>query len=71
MEVNNPFAFCLKVCNKIGYFMQFVHEIDIIRMNVEFYQDECGGVHFYKATNIWIRCLESNKELNKSDAQMM
>ena len=51
--------------------MQFVHEIDIIRMNVEFYQDETGSVHFYNATNIWIRCLESNKELNQPDTQLI
>ena len=71
LEVNNPFAYCLKLCNKVGFFMQFVHEIDIIRMNVEFYQDETGSIHLYNASNIWIRCLESNKELNQPDTQTM
>ena len=44
LERKNPDAFCLKVCNKIGYYLQLIHKLDIIRMDVEFYQDETGLV---------------------------
>jgi hypothetical protein len=67
LEKANPEACCLKICNKIGYYMQVLHEIDILRMTVEFYQDETGCVQLYHASDIWIRCLEGNSELKKND----
>ena len=36
-----------------------VHQIEILRMDVEFMQDETGLVLFHHADNIWIRCSES------------
>ena len=61
LERSNIDAFCLKSCNKIGYFMQMIHKIDIIRMDVEFYQNECGTIQLYNAQNIWIRLFENHK----------
>ena len=55
----NPGGYCLKACNKIGYFIQLIHNVDIMRMKVEFFQDENGLVQFYHAKDVWIRCLES------------
>jgi hypothetical protein len=55
----NPGGYCLKACNKIGFFIQLVHNIDIMRMKVEFFQDENGLIQFYHAKDVWIRCLES------------
>lgn len=55
----NPGGYCLKACNKIGYFVQLIHKIDIMRMKVEFFQDENGLIQFYHAKDVWIRCLES------------
>tara|TARA_B110000285_G_scaffold230763_1_gene297971 strand:+ start:296 stop:541 length:246 start_codon:yes stop_codon:yes gene_type:complete len=55
----NPGGYCLKACNKIGFFLQLIHNIDIMRMKVEFFQDENGLIQFYNAKNVWIRCLES------------
>jgi hypothetical protein len=55
------------MCNKIGYFLQVVHKIDIVRMDVQFFQDECGATWLYSAQNIWIRLLENHKQLRKKE----
>lgn len=68
LQLKNPQAFCLKQCNKIGYYLQMVHQIEVIRMDVEFYQDETGLVLFYHAHNIWIRCSETKSKLLRSTA---
>jgi len=36
--------------------MKSIHNIEIIRMSVEFIQDESGFIMLYHASNIWIRC---------------
>ena len=33
----NPIMYCLKVCHKIGFYMLKMHEIELMRMKVEFY----------------------------------
>lgn len=43
-----------------------VHQIEILRMDVEFMQDETGLVLFYHAENIWIRCSESKSKYLRS-----
>jgi len=43
----------------MGYFIQLMHNVDIMRMKVEFFQDENGLIQFYHAKDVWIRCLES------------
>ena len=58
LQRHNPGAYCLKMCNKIGYYLQQIHAIEIIRMQVEFQQDENGKVFFYNCKNLWIRELE-------------
>jgi hypothetical protein len=37
LQSTQPYAYCLKVCNKIGYYLQVVHGIEILRMTVEFF----------------------------------
>lgn len=32
-----------------------IHEIELMRMKCEFYQDENGRIYFFNATDIWIR----------------
>jgi hypothetical protein len=53
--LHNPNAFCLKQCNKIGYYLQLLQDIEIIRMKVEFFQDETGFIQLYNASEIWTR----------------
>ncbi len=37
LQQSNPGAFCLKTCNKLGRYLQLTHNIDMVRMQVEFY----------------------------------
>lgn len=51
----NPAAYCLKQCNKIGYYIQLLRSREIVRMKVTFYQDESGLIQLYNAQDIWLR----------------
>lgn len=55
LMVYNPHLYCLKVCNKICYYIQVIHRIEIVRMKVEFFQDESGLILLYNASDIWAR----------------
>lgn len=48
-------AYCLKQCNKIGYYLQMLRGREIVRMKVTFYQDETGFIQLFNATDIWLR----------------
>ena len=61
LQRHSPGAYCLKMCNKIGYYLQQIHAIEIIRMQVEFQQDETGKVVFFNCKNLWVRELEEMK----------
>jgi hypothetical protein len=50
-----PINYCLKVCHKIGFYIQEFFEMQILRMNVEFYQDENGKIWFFYASDIFAR----------------
>lgn len=66
LQLKNPHAFCLKQCNKMGFYLQMVHQIEILRMDVEFHQDETGLMIFYHAQNIWIRVKETKAKYLRS-----
>lgn len=55
LQNTNPIVYCIKQCHKIGYYMQKVQLVDIIRMDVEFIKDDFGEIFFFHATNIWTR----------------
>ena len=60
LMMNSPVAYCLKTCHKIGYYLQKIHDQHLLRMKVEFYQDENGKIWLFSATEIWLRTF--NKE---------
>lgn len=35
----SPTMYCLMQCNKIGWYMKLVHNMELLRMNVEFHID--------------------------------
>ena len=41
-----------------------MHNVDLIRMQVEFYQDEFGVLQLYHADKIWVRMRESQYKQN-------
>jgi hypothetical protein len=36
LMMTNPEFYCLRACHKIGYYLQKVHQIDLLRMKVQF-----------------------------------
>lgn len=59
LMASNPTMYCIMVCNKIGYYLQIIHNIRLKRMSVEFCVDEFGQVWFFYAKDIVIA--EENK----------
>ena len=53
-----PELYCLRACHKIGFYLQRMHRVDLMRMEVEFYQDDNGKVWFSHASEIYTRKLE-------------
>jgi hypothetical protein len=53
-----PQMYCLRACHKIGYYLQKIHRVDLLRMKVEFYQDDNGKVWFSHASDIFTRKME-------------
>ena len=39
----------------MGFFLQKIHDVDIVRMDVEFIVDDFGEIFFYFADNIHVR----------------
>ena len=52
---NSPIAYCLKVCHKMGFFLEKIHGKQLVRMKVEFYQDEHGKIWLFNVQDVWIR----------------
>ena len=53
-----PELYCLRACHKIGFYLQNIHSVDLMRMKVEFYQDDNGKVWQSHASEIYTRTLE-------------
>lgn len=50
-----PVSYCIKVCHKIGFYVQEIYQQQILRMNVEFYQDDNGKIYLFHASDIYVR----------------
>ena len=61
--LSSPTSYCLTQCNKIGYYLQQIHHLEIIRMKVSFLQDETGSLLFYGARDIWVRQQEGREAM--------
>lgn len=47
-----PKDYCLRLVLKICYYMQRIHEMEILQMNADFFQDDNGEVWFAYANDI-------------------
>jgi hypothetical protein len=56
--IATPDLNCLCACHKIGFYLQRMHRVDMMRMNVEFYQDDNCKVWFSHTSEIYTRKLE-------------
>ena len=54
MQVS-PIAYCVKACHKIGFYLLKIHDIHLLRLKAEFYQDEHGRIWLFHCADIWTR----------------
>jgi hypothetical protein len=47
--------YCQKICHKIGFYLQKIHGLDLVRMKVEFSIDEFNRVYLLGASEILVR----------------
>lgn len=50
-----PTIYCHRICHKIGYYLQQVHGLDLVRMRVDFQRDEFGKIHLFGVDELLIR----------------
>lgn len=43
------------MCHKIGYYLQKLHKLDLVRMKVDFHVDEWGKVYLFGVTDLLVR----------------
>ena len=55
--ISNPELYCLRACHKIGFYLQKIHSLDLLRMKVSFLQDDNGKIWFTHASDIYTRTL--------------
>lgn len=44
LKKNKPLQYCLKMCHIIGFYLQHLHGYELIKMKIDFYQDEFGEI---------------------------
>eukprot|EP00347_Sterkiella_histriomuscorum_P006724 403351677 len=69
LMTNSPTAYCLKVCHKIGFYLLKIHDLQLLRMKIEFYQDEYGRIWLFNANEIWIRTIRKDSLLMQAAAK--
>jgi UDP-N-acetyl-D-mannosaminuronic acid transferase (WecB/TagA/CpsF family) len=47
--------YCQKICHKIGFYLQKIHGLDLVRMKVKFSIDEFNRVYLLGASEILVR----------------
>ena len=43
------------MCHIIGFYLKHLHGFELIKMKVDFYQDEFGGICLMQAADIFVR----------------
>lgn len=57
LMIADPELYCLRACHKIGFYLQKIHKVDLLRMKVQFTQDDNGKIWFTHAFDIYTRSL--------------
>ena len=50
-----PIHYCLKMCHKLGYYLQKMYKIDRMRVRVDFYMDAFSKVWLMQTDRLFIR----------------
>jgi hypothetical protein len=51
----NPRLYCDYACTKIGFYLKHVYGVELLKMSVEFVQDEFSKVWLLHAQDVYIR----------------
>jgi hypothetical protein len=55
LRVNDPQAFCERICLKIGHYLLVLYKKELLHMNVDFFQDDNGFLWLFLCRDIVIR----------------
>jgi urease gamma subunit len=55
LQLNNPEAFALKIAHRIGEYIRDHHRIEIIRMSMQFSQNDFGVTELVGVSDLWVR----------------
>ena len=50
-----PLQYCIKMCHIMGWYLQHLHRLDLLKMKVDFNQDEFGEIWLMNVDKILIR----------------
>lgn len=50
-----PKDYCLRMVLKMCFYLQKIHEIEVLQMNADFFQDDNGEIWFFYATDVLIK----------------
>jgi len=52
LKVLRPKDYCLRMVLKMCFYLQKIHEIEILQMNADFFQDDNGEIWFFYASDV-------------------
>ena len=55
LKKQQPKQYCTKLCHTIGFYLQNVHGYDILRMKVDFNQDDFGEIWLMQVDQLLVR----------------
>ena len=55
LKVWRPKDFCLRQVLKMCYYIQKLHDIEILQINCDFYQDDNGEIWLFHVEDVLIR----------------
>ena len=55
LKKEKPLQYCIKMCHIMGYYLQHLHGLDLLKMHVDFNQDEFGEIWLMNVDKILIR----------------
>lgn len=55
LRKTRPLQYCIKMCHIIGFYLQHAHGFDLMKMKVDFNQDEFGEIWLMNAYELCVR----------------
>lgn len=65
MKRADPYAYCMRVVKKMVTYVQTMHNIDILNMDVDFYRDDNDNIWMSHASNIVVKNNQDFKEVKR------